>query len=244
MRRALVLSHVPFEDPGSLESVLKERDFVVEVRDVCTMEAVDRAEASADLLVVLGGPIGVYETAAYPFLRNEISLLGARLQRRAPTLGICLGAQLMTAASGAAVYPGSHGKEIGWSALAAGRQIAACPAMAELMSPGVEVLHWHGDTFDLPPGADHLASTDRYVNQAWSMGNHALALQFHPEVTAPGLERWYVGHCCELSVAKIDVPQLRSEGRVHASVLQPAASRFWNRWLDSAFNTAANKVDA
>ncbi len=237
MRRALVLTHVPFEDCGSLGAALEQRDFLIQMKDVCTADLATFDEAAADLLVVLGGPIGAYETTAYPFLEAEIALLRARLQREAPTIGICLGAQLMAVALGAAVYPGAQGKEIGWSPVQAGRDIDACPAMAELLDTRVPVLHWHGDTFDLPPGAAHLASTGLYVNQAWSLGAHALALQFHPEVTSFGLERWYVGHACELSAAGIDIAGLRTESRTYAPVLEAYAQRFWNHWLDAAFST-------
>lgn len=238
MRRALILKHVPFEDLGSLGDVLFERGFSLEVRDVCIAENLAADEAMAELLVVLGGPIGVYETTAYPFLEGEIALIRARLQRGAPTLGICLGAQLMAAALGAAVHPGGRGKEIGWSPLNAGRSVSACPPIAELLSPGIQVLHWHGDTFDLPQGAAHLAATGLYENQAFSIGRHALALQFHPEVTATGLERWYVGHCCELAAARIDIAELRAKGRLHAPKLRAAAIRFWNLWLDTAMGAA------
>ena len=86
--------------------------------------------------------------------------------------------------------------------------------------------------FDLPAGAEPLARTDQYENQAFAIGN-ALALQFHPEVTALGLERWYVGHVVELSRRKISVPEMRAEARRNAPALEEAARDFWNRWLDS-----------
>ncbi len=158
----------------------------------------------------------------------------SRLERDAPTLGICLGAQLMAAALGASVYPGQAGKEIGWGALQPGRDVGACPAITELLAPDVSVLHWHGDTFDLPRGAAHLAATSLYPNQAWSLGQRILGLQFHPEVTAGGLERWYVGHACELGAARIDVARLRSESVRLGPALQTAARRFWRQWLDAA----------
>jgi GMP synthase (glutamine-hydrolysing) len=189
-----------------------------------------------DLLIVLGGPIGVYETEAYPFLRWELEGLRQRLARNAPTLGICLGAQLMAAALDAAVYPGSEGKEIGWASLVPGAEAAACPAMAELLAADLPVLHWHGDTFNLPHGAAHLAASARYPNQAWSIGRNILGLQFHAEVLAPALERWYVGHASELATARIDVPRLRSDGRRFAPTLHVAARRFWRRWLDGIEN--------
>jgi GMP synthase (glutamine-hydrolysing) len=235
MRNAIAITHVPFEDLGSLREVLLERGFAIQMLDACTAERQALEALNPDLLVVLGGPIGAYETQVYPFLAGEIALLRRRLQARLPTLGICLGAQLMAAALGAAVYAGSNGKEIGWAPLSAGRDLASCPAMTELLAPGVNVLHWHGDTFDLPPGATHLAATAQYPNQAYAIGQQGLALQFHPEVQAAALERWYVGHACELGAARIDVAQLRQDSASHAPLLQPAAGRFWRRWLDQAF---------
>ena len=235
MREAIAITHVAFEDLGSLQEVLEERGFRIRLVDACTADHATFAALDPELLVVLGGPIGAYDTAAHPFLIQEIALLRRRLQARAPTLGICLGAQLMAAALGAAVYPGRNGKEIGWAALRAGTDAAACPALAELLAPGVQVLHWHGDTFDLPAGADHLAATAQYPNQAFALGPKVLALQFHPEVQAGALERWYVGHACELGAARIDVQQLRAESLAHAPLLQRPARRFWHAWLNQAF---------
>ena len=233
-RHALVLSHVAFEDLGSLEAPMQERGFAIETVDVTTARfPVPHAE-SCDLLVILGGPIAVYDRQEYPFLTNEIACIAARLATRRPVLGICLGAQLMAAALGARVYPGAHGAEIGWS------PIEAAPGPAEdspkwfapLLEPGLSLFHWHGDTFDLPPGALHLAKTIPYMNQAFAIDNFALGLQFHPEVTASGLERWYVGHACELRHAGIAVGSLRADAQRYATALQVAAARFWSLWLD------------
>lgn len=233
MPKAVAITHVPFEDLGSLAGVLAERRYAVQTLDACTAGLRTLDPLAPDLLVVLGGPVGVYETTAYPFLVDELDLIRRRLQARLPTLGICLGAQLMAAALGAAVYAGSNGKEIGWGPLSAGGDASACPAMLELLAPGVQVLHWHGDTFDLPAGAAHLAASPRYANQAFAVDRHALGLQFHPEVQAVALERWYVGHACELGGAQIDIAQLRAAAARHAPGLQEAAGRFWRRWLDS-----------
>ncbi|HEY6456665.1 MAG TPA: glutamine amidotransferase [Steroidobacteraceae bacterium] len=235
MRTALALTHVPFEDLGSLAEELAARKFEVQVMDACTAD-LRRVDALApDLLIVMGGPIGVYESAAYPFLRWELELLRRRLAQNSPTLGICLGAQLMAAALDAPVYAGRQGKEIGWAVLVPGADARACPALAELLTPDLPVLHWHGDTFDLPRGAAHLAATARYPNQAWSKGNKLLGLQFHPEVLTLALERWYVGHASELAAARVDVPQLRSAGLTFGPALYSAARRFWRRWLDDLF---------
>ncbi len=231
--RALVLNHVAFEDLGSLDKPLRERDFEVEYVDVATARFPLPQAESCDLLVVLGGPIGVYDQQDYPFLKDEIACIGQRLAARKPILGICLGAQLMAAALGARVYPGQHGAEIGWSPLQAAPNTNPPAWFAPLLAPGVSVFHWHGDTFELPPDALPLAKTETYDHQAFALGNFALGLQFHPEVSAVGLERWYVGHACELRHAGLNAAQLRQAAGIHASALQTAAARFWNLWLDT-----------
>ncbi|MGA3373382.1 MAG: glutamine amidotransferase [Terracidiphilus sp.] len=234
--RALVLSHVTFEDLGTLEAPLRARGF--EIENVNASEVPEASfplpqAESCDLLVVLGGPIGVYDQEEYPFLKDEIALIAQRLGARKPILGICLGAQLMAAALGARVYPGSNGAEIGWSPLQPAPKTHPPIWFAPLLEPGLSVFHWHGDTFDLPHGAVHLSCTDRYAHQAFVIEDFALALQFHPEVTAEGLESWYVGHACELSHKGISAAALRSAARQHGPALEKAAARFWKLWLDS-----------
>jgi GMP synthase (glutamine-hydrolysing) len=230
--KALVLNHVAFEDLGSLEAPLRERGFEIESVDVATAHFPLAQAESCDLLVVLGGPIGVYDEQSYPFLKDEIACIRERLTTQRPILGICLGAQLMAAALGSRVYPGQQGAEIGWSPLEALPNSNPPAWFAPLLNSGLSVLHWHGDTFDLPPGALHLARTKTYANQAFAMGDYALALQFHPEVTAVGLERWYVGHACELHHAGISVTDLRSAAHEHGTALGEEAALFWKRWLD------------
>ena len=181
----------------------------------------------------MGGPIGVYQTDLYPFLSQEIQLLRVRLAQRLPTLGICLGAQLMAAALGARVHPGNNGKEIGWSAIYPATQALTDNPLQALFSENTQVLHWHGDTFELPPDARLLASSAQYPHQAFALGDFALALQFHPEVQASDLERWFVGHACELAHAQIDISLLRAQSIDAAAKLEQHAVQLWQRWLGS-----------
>ncbi len=230
MRKAIAISHVDFEDLGSLAPALERADYAVEVIHACSSD-LHTIDPKSDLLVVLGGPIGVYQQAAYPFLKSELDLIQSRLMRQRPTLGICLGAQLIAAAAGASVHPGTQGKELGWAPIHAGRDAADYPEFAPLFAHDLRVLHWHGDTFDLPPGSSHLAGTSTYPNQAFAIGRHTLGLQFHLEVTAPALERWYVGHAGELSSIQMDIPKLRRQSETFAPALEQAAHLFWDQWL-------------
>ena len=234
-RHAVVLSHVAFEDLGTLEAPLMARGFEIE-RIVAAEASFPLAQvASCDLLVVLGGPISVYDDEQYPFLTDEIACIRERLGARKPILGVCLGAQMMAAALGARVYPGREGAEIGWFPLQASDDAPPPAWFAPLLGCGVSVFHWHGDTFDLPAGARHLARTERYAHQAFSVGDFALGLQFHPEVTAEGLESWYVGHACELHHAGISPTGLRAAAREDSPALEAAAALFWELWLETIF---------
>lgn len=231
-KTALAIRHVAFEDLGSFEPVLQQLGFEVGYREAGLDDLADPALLTADLLIVLGGPIGAYEDESYPFLRKEIASIGKRLAQRRPTIGVCLGAQLMARALGARVYPGGV-KEIGYGTLTysdAGRQVLAPVAEAE-----TAVLHWHGDTFDLPEGAVRLASNAHYENQAFALGNFALATQFHIEATAEGLERWFIGHTLEIATTPgVDVPALRAQARRFGADLEAASAATLESWLRSA----------
>jgi GMP synthase (glutamine-hydrolysing) len=224
----LALRHVPFEDLGTLAPLLARRGHAVDYVEVPTT-ALPRIDPLApDLLVVLGGPIGVYETDAYPFLETEVDLIAARLRSGRATLGICLGSQLMARALGARVYPAGV-KEIGWSPLELtpeGR--ASCLRHLD----GVAVLHWHGDTFELPEGAVRLGSTPVCRNQAFSWGKAALALQFHAEAAGVALEGWFVGHAAEIAAtAGIGVQQLRADTARCSAAVTASGSACFADWL-------------
>ena len=231
MRQALVIRHVAFEDLGNLAVVLHQRGLAVRYVEAGLEDLAQLNPLAPAVLIVLGGPIGVYQEQDYPFLTTELRLLERRLAADVPTLGICLGGQLMARALGARVYPGPS-KELGWSPLRfseAGRQ--SC--LASLAKGATAVLHWHGDTFDLPAGATHLASTPHSDNQAFAWGKRGLALLCHAEVTAGGLEQWFIGHASEIGLTPgVSVAQLRQDTQRYAPRLQVRAACCWHTWLN------------
>ncbi|MFO1300677.1 MAG: glutamine amidotransferase [Burkholderiaceae bacterium] len=225
--RCIALQHVCFEDLGVFAPVLADFGFSTESRQAGVAPISKSEWISADLVVVLGGPIGVYEEDKYPWILDEIDGLRSRLARQAPTIGICLGAQLMAAALGARVYPGS-GKEIGWARV----DLADSERRSSLSHlRDIEVLHWHGDTFDLPVGSTLLASTAHTPHQAFSVGDFALAIQFHPEVDGAHFERWLIGHTCELAHARISVRELRLQTERSARRCATAGQAMLADWL-------------
>jgi GMP synthase (glutamine-hydrolysing) len=232
-RRALALRHVRSEDLDAMEPRLLQAGFSIEYIDTPEQADFHAQALAADLLVVLGGPMSVYEQADYPFLATEIQVVRERLLGDRPVLGICLGAQIMAAALGARVFPGEQGKEVGWKPLNltdAGRMSAL--AAFEAQQP---VLHWHGDTFDLPAGAELLASTDLYPNQAFAYGRHGLAMQFHIEASALGLERWYSGQTDELAQLGIAISALRQQSQACERAVADELSKVLTAFVDNAF---------
>lgn len=228
MRTALVIRHVPFEDLGAFGPVLARAGFAVRYAEAGERFGDDRHE---DLLIVLGGPIDAGDDAHYPFLAEEHALVERRLKRGQPTMGICLGAQIMARVLGARVFRGSA-KEIGIAPLrltAEGRRSCLAPFASDPLT-----LHWHGDTFDLPRGAELLASTDITENQAFSFGPNAIGFQFHPEAQPARFEQWLVGHAVEIAQAGLDPRQLRADMLTHGGGLATKAARVMNLWLDQS----------
>lgn len=228
MKSAVAIRHVGFEDLGAFAPALREAGYQLHYWDIGEQELWTLEPVKTDLLIVLGGPIGAYEDEAYPFLKEEIAILERRIAANRPTLGICLGAQLIARAAGARVYP-SGAKEIGFARITlseSGRSSCLAP-----FADAPITLHWHGDTFDLPAGAERLASTDLCENQAFAIGPKIVGFQFHPEASAKGFEKWLVGHAAELAAAKIDVPRLRADAQTYGPELERKAQEVLSAWL-------------
>jgi GMP synthase (glutamine-hydrolysing) len=226
-KTAVAIRHVHFETLGTFEQELARAGYDIAYADVGESDLAKFDALAPDFLTILGGPIGVYETNAYPFLKHELSIVRTRLEAGLPLLGICLGAQLIAAALGAKVAP-SGGKEIGFAPLTlteAGRH----SPLRHL--DGVTVLHWHGDAFALPDEAELLATTS-LANQAFAIGRNVLGLQFHAEAdTRRELEPWLIGHAAELAAASIDPVQVREACRANGPALRDAGRAMFKEWL-------------
>jgi GMP synthase-like glutamine amidotransferase len=155
----------------------------LDLRRVFAGEPLPGDLAGHDGLIVMGGPMSATVDEGFATRSAELALLVDSLERGLPVLGVCLGAQLLAAAAGGEVFAGCAGAEIGWSEVKLSAGAVGDPLLAGLPET-LDVLHWHGDTFSLPASASHLASSERYANQAFRLGTCAWGFQFHLEVDA------------------------------------------------------------
>jgi GMP synthase-like glutamine amidotransferase len=184
----IVLQHVAWEGPGLIALEAKSRGLSLDVRRLDRGDSIPNPDHLAGL-VVMGGPMGVYETGKYPFLSEECRLIAELARRNRPVLGVCLGAQLLASALGANVYPGQQA-EVGFGSVELTPEGKQDP-LFESIEGSVPVFHWHGDTFDLPNGAVLLASSKEYPHQAFRFGSCAYGLQFHIEADSETWSNWH-----------------------------------------------------
>jgi GMP synthase (glutamine-hydrolysing) len=207
MKRALIVRHTPFEGAAGFRAPIEQAGYEFHRINIGDPDFPTLDWVGPDLVVVMGGPMGVYERAAFPWIDGELVGLAMRIAAGRPTLGICLGSQMIAAALGAKVYPGPV-KEVGFAPVALTGAGATSPLR---YVADVPVLHWHGDTFDLPRGAERLAGTPNYANQAFRMGDRLLAIQFHPEMGEdPRFEEWLENEAY-LAAAGTDPETLRAD---------------------------------
>ena len=189
--RTVILKNIRSEGPGTIADHLDKAGLPYDVLEpdlVPTLKNLD----GYDALVVLGGPMAVYETEGPPQVEASLRLIKEALRKDLRVFGVCLGAQLMAHAMGASVYKGPR-QEIGWMDIELTKDGLKDPVLATLADPGqasASVFQLHGDTFDLPRGAVRLAGSEGFPNQAFRAGTNAYALQFHVEMTRDKVHEW------------------------------------------------------
>ncbi|MFH1330460.1 MAG: type 1 glutamine amidotransferase [Actinomycetota bacterium] len=224
MLPVLVLRHDADAGPGHLGDALAAAGAEMRFVDPAEGEAVP-ALGGWSAVVSLGGCMGAYEDEAHPWLTAEKRLLAAATGAGIPTLGICLGCQVLAVALGGRVYPGT-GREVGLVRLSLTDEGRADPVARHLDGP---VAVSHADTWELPPGATLLATSDRY-RHAFRLGS-ALGLQSHPEVSPDPFARWTRSKPREVLVSEgIDAEAAIAAVRAHAEEQRAMAARLFGAW--------------
>jgi len=224
----LIVKNVTAEGPGTLEEHLRAANRPMTLIDLERGDPLP-AEPSCSHLIILGGPMAVYEMDQVPYLRKETKLIEQGLKAGIPVLGVCLGSQLLAHVLGAPVYRGGT-QEIGWDEVALTDEGVQDRCMRHLAIDGsrtAQVFQWHGDTFDLPAGGVRLASSAAYPNQAFRYGSSAYALQFHIEVT-PDIVRGWLGN-----VPGIDLPGIDRHSREIYGPYRDRARGFYQSFFSS-----------
>lgn len=226
MKTALIIRHVPHEGVAGFRQPIEDAGYEVDRIDVTDPAFASLDLCEADLLIMMGGPMGVYEHAAYPWIRCQMRRLARRLEADRPTLGVCFGAQMVAAALGAEVYPGPA-KEVGF------HPVTVHDGQGPLRHvDGVPVLHWHGDTFTLPDNVELLASSHVYEHQAFRRGRNLLALQFHAEMGEdPRFDAWIEQSPEDIEAVGHTPHTLRAMQQTHGSRAVAAGRAMIAEWL-------------
>jgi GMP synthase-like glutamine amidotransferase len=221
----VVFRHVPFEDLGLIRAPLDERGISIEYADLYRQGAPVPGITQSAGLIFMGGPMSANDDL--PYLRQELQLIAQAVERRQPVLGVCLGAQLIAKALGAKVYRNAV-KEVGWFDIHL-TETGARDALFAGLGPAETVFHWHGETFDLPPGAAWLAYSAACRNQAFRAAAGVYGLQFHLEVTPQMIGDWCAQDANCGDVRELDAPidPQRNAARVAA-----LSNVVFGRWCD------------
>lgn len=226
MKSALIIRHVPYEGVAGYRQPIEEAGYTVDRIDVCDPAFPSLDLREPDLLIMMGGPMGIYDQIEHPWIRCQMRRVALRLAADRPTLGVCFGAQMIAAALGADVYRG-HAKEVGFHPVQV--HVAGSPLRHVA---GVPVLHWHGDTFTLPPQAELLASSHVYPHQAFRRGRNLLALQFHAEMGEdPRFDAWIEQSPEDVAEAGHTEASLRHAHDSHGAGAVQAGRDMIREWL-------------
>lgn len=228
-KTALIIRHVPYEGVAGFRAPIEAAGY-----DVSRIDVADPAFSSLDLcehdlLIMMGGPMGVYEQDRHPWIACQLRRLARRLEANRPTLGVCFGSQMIAQAMGGRVYAGPA-KEVGFHPVTLNETALAGPLRHVRNVP---VLHWHGDTFDLPGNVELLASSPLYAHQAFRRGANILALQFHAEMGLdPRFDAWIEGGQDTIAAAGITEQRLRADHDALGPGAVAAGQAMIAEWLE------------
>jgi len=229
MAKIYVLQHHPVENLGNIADALEAAALAWQYVRVNDGQPVPATMKGAGGLIVMGGPMGVYQTDRHPWLRDEMRLIEDAVKSNLPVLGVCLGAQILAAALGAKVARNPSGKEIGWHPIRlcdSAREDRLMRDLPATMTP----FHWHGDIFDLPPGAVSIASSDKTPCQAFRHGDKAYGFQFHFEVTRESVAAMANAFAKELVRENIPADAMIAQAADHIPKLEKISDTVFSRW--------------
>ncbi|ODS32500.1 MAG: glutamine amidotransferase [Candidatus Scalindua rubra] len=224
--KVIIVKHIDIEGPGTIADFLDDNDVPCEVIDIFNGESLPNSLSGTSAVIILGGPMNVYEEDKYSFLKQEDEFLKEVIEEDLPTLGFCLGAQLIAKAKGTIIKKAPE-KEIGWFKVSLNENGSNDPIFQGF--PGeFDVFQWHGDTFDIPDGAVKLAESKLCTNQAFRIGNNVYGLQFHIEVTDEMIYQWMDSYRSEIDSLKglVNPDQIISDTKIKSENYKAQARQF------------------
>lgn len=234
MAEFLAIQHVEPEEPGTIERAVRLQGHSVARVQLFEDDPIPEELGDYRGLIVMGGPMGVHDVEEHPALRHEKALIASAIEADRPVLGVCLGAQLIADVLGATVEPGAE-PEIGWYPIErteAGGNDPVLGAAPEQLT----AFHWHGDVFELPDGATHLARSARTEHQAFRYGSTVYGLLFHLEVNRPIIVDMIEAFYEDLENPAEDAASIVRTTRHHVEALEEAGEQVFGRWVDRATN--------
>ena len=229
MAKVYVLQHHPVENLGTIAEALEGAALAWQYIRIHEGHPVPREMKGAGGLIVMGGPMAVYQADQYPFLRDELHLIEQAVTEELPVLGVCLGAQIVATALGAKVTRNPAGKEIGWYPVSLS-DAALEDRLWRGVAPTITPFHWHGDIFEVPTGGVSLASSEKTPCQGFRYGDSVYALQFHIEVTPESVAAMAAAWPRELKKEKISAAEMIGAAAGHVPELELLSDAIFGRW--------------